>query len=104
MNIEKSGFKKLSYNEQSKIASAGAGVMATLGSVFSKIFNFIGLGGIGNIFSMGTSIINQSQQKKLIETIKNANKGEVEFGKDGSIKIKWDESKPTQNVNSTVIF
>lgn len=106
MNLENLGFKKLNYDEQCKLNSAGAGFLSVLSTIGKTILGLIptitsGANSAMSIFSNASTI---KQQDKLIEKIKEITKGEIEFGKDGQIKIKWDDSSnknpviPTNNI------
>lgn len=90
------GFIELSLEEQNNI-SAGAGIGAFLGKILSSI-------GLGGIESTVNNIWTTAQKQQLIDKIKNSNKGEIEFNKDGGLKVKWDNESTQLSSNNTIIF
>lgn len=90
------GFQELSIKEQKEISAGGLGaIVSILGPLLSNI---------GGMSSVATNIWTSAQKQQLIDKIKNSNKGEIEFGKDGQFKIKWDNDSLTSSKNSTIIF
>lgn len=98
--INQIGFKKLSLDEQKQLNSAGflKDIIPLVTSILKNT------GGVSPIFSIGSSIAQIIQQSKLIEKIKTTTKGEVEIGKDGQLKIKWDDNGINNSPHNTIIF
>lgn len=106
-DITKNGFQELTYDEQCELVSAGS-FLSVLGAIGGTIFKAISgiLPGVGAAVNAFSNISTTNQQNKLIEKIKEIVKGEIEFGKDGAIKVKWDHSSNnSQSIpKNTIIF
>ena len=85
-------FKPLSYEEQANLCASG----------WAKSL-ISGIGTFTNVFaSPFFKIIDQINKNKLINLIKSAKKGEIEFGKDGQIKFKFDMTEGP--IHNSIIF
>lgn len=89
MNLENQGFKKISLEEQADISGgAGPGLLAALGAGANLISSTL-----TSLTNIGLNIHAAVQKQQIIDLVKKYRKGEIEFMKDGQMKIKWEEDK-----------
>lgn len=101
--LEKNGFRKLTYDEKEQIVAAGwwSGLLSFLGPIGSFLNKAVG--GPAGFLNLGTSLLKMGQQNNFVSSLtKKMPKGEIEFGKDGQIKLKWDGG--SNGDHSTIIF
>lgn len=101
--LEKNGFRKLTYDEKEQIVAAGwwSGLLSFLGPIGSFLNKAVG--GPVEFLNLGTSLLKMGQQNSFVSSLtKKMPKGEIEFGKDGQIKLKWDGG--LNGDHSTIIF
>ncbi len=74
------GFYPMSLEEQ-KTISAGFGISEIIPSVVS---------GISSFTNIADDISNTIIKNKIVAKMDEVKKGEIELGKDGQIRLKWD--------------
>ncbi|MBD5422906.1 MAG: hypothetical protein HDR43_00155 [Mycoplasma sp.] len=89
------GFNKVSQEEQ-KTISAGMGI--------SDIIP-IATSGLSSIANIADDISNTVIKNKIVNKMDEVQKGEIELGKDGQIRLKWDSLKSSgDSVVPKIIF
>ncbi len=92
------GFKNLSIEEQEKI-SAGAGGGA-IGGIISAVTS-----GISGLVNIADDVSDTVIKNKIVAKMDDVQKGEIELGKNGDLRLKWDSlSSSNDSPMPTVIF
>ncbi len=92
MKIE--GFEPMTLAEQ-KAISAGFGLSDIIPSIIS---------GMGSIVNVADDISTTIIKNKIIAKMDQVKKGEVEIGKDGQIRLKWDSVFEEESSGPQIIF
>ncbi|WP_022935267.1 hypothetical protein ACJA28_00890 [Mesomycoplasma moatsii] len=92
------GFNLVPKEEQICI-SAGSGIGAAIAATTSAITS-----GVSGLVSVADDISNTVIKNKIIAKMDDVQKGEIEIGKDGQIRLKWDSVSSSNGINSTIVF
>ena len=88
------GFCPMSLEEQ-KTISAGFGISEIVPSVIS---------GISSVANIADDISDTIIKNKIISKMDEVKKGEIELGKDGQIRLKWDSVYEDYSSIPKIIF
>ncbi len=88
------GFEPISFEEKERI-SAGNSVSSIVSSVTS---------GISSLASIADNISDTVIKNKIVSKIDDVQKGEVELGKDGQLRLKWDSLSSSSEIKNSIVF
>lgn len=91
--MKNKNFKPLTLQQEKSICAAG---------IISGIIS-----GISSLASTADTVSNTVIKNKIVSKMDDVKKGEIELGKNGEIRLKWDAlstDDETNPIKSTVIF